>query len=209
MTLKDLILSKLHVPGSTPHKNTEIDQHDNSDAILGLLKKRVNKVTQEIELSQKDSWRETKPKNNSKLVALLNNRELNDMLLEHAKQEYSAENVYIYREIQEFKKMNDVYNGRRVKALQIVNTYLLDDSEYMVNIDGAIRNRVNDIVRQMEDYSIVIKAVREDLFYDVEEAVLANLHDVMARFIQTPLAPESLRNTNWFDEDDDIQYTLV
>jgi hypothetical protein len=211
MHLKDLILSKFHMPiSSTPQKAAE--QHDNNDAIMGLLKKRVNKVSHEIELSQRDSFRETKPKNNTQLVALLSNQELNDLLLEHAKHEYSAENVYIFHEIQEFKKMSDVTNGRRVKALAIVEKYLLDDSEYMVNIDGTIRQRVNAIVQQMENYSIVIKAVREDLFYEVEEAVLANLHDVMTRFVQTPLAPESLRNTNWYadnDSLDDIAYTHV
>jgi hypothetical protein len=193
--------------------NDKLDEQQERD-ILNMMNRRVGKVQHELALSHKDSFTLRKTKSKTKLVVLLNNEELLDMILEHAKREHSEENIYIYTEIQEFKKMSDVTNGRRIKALEIVEKYLLDDSEYTVNVDSVIKKRVNGIVKQMQDYSIVLKPVREDLFSEVEDAVLTNLNgmfvyvlvltflDVLSRFVLTPLAPESLKNINFQEEAD-------
>ncbi|KAL0479956.1 rgs-7 [Acrasis kona] len=182
------------LPLSTSSSPQEI-----SAPMLDVIKKRVKGVSSELNKLKKEDEENKDPRTNETLISkIMCNTEIHDLVLEFSRTDYSEENVLLFDDIQYYKKMSDVTNGRKVKAIEIVDKFLLDESEKTVNIDYEVRNRVNAIIERMKGLSIMITPLDDDLFYEVEAAVLVNLADVIWRFSETPMAPSILKNLGEF-----------
>jgi hypothetical protein len=162
---------------------------------IAAMRKRVQNISTELDKPKEETERVYRDQGGTQtIVALLENSEIHNLLVEFAKKDYSVENILLYDAIQQYKTMSDTTNGRRVKALDIVKRFLLDDSEHLVNISADVRRKVILIVEKMEGMLFVIQPLRDDLFYEVETGVIANLADVLSRFSQTPVAPSMLKD---------------
>jgi hypothetical protein len=109
-----------------------------------------------------------KPAKNA-LIAVLHDKESNELLVEFSQLEFSIENLACYHDIQQFKKT-------KANAVQIHAKYL----------NGS--DSVMEVNCQKKSCQVILEKIKfgevdEELFAQIEQDVLVNLADTYSRFI--------------------------
>ncbi len=116
------------------------------------------------------------------LLNMSQDEDLHDRIKLFALLEHSQENVLLYDAVQKYKKCTNVEECR-AQAISIVKEFLEADSINEVNINY----KCNDAIEKILNLDIPLA---DDVFKSIEEALLENLLDVIARFMRSSLYAE-------------------
>jgi hypothetical protein len=118
---------------------------------------------------------------NELLAGMSEDEDLRDMIKLFALQEHSHENVLLFDAIQKYKKC-DPQQSKPV-AIDIVRNYLLSTSQYEVNIGYKCSEEIDRILETENS----TQPLPPDVFKSVEDALLENMLDIMARFMRSSM----------------------
>lgn len=120
-----------------------------------------------------------KPIQQDMIVTLLSDPISNKLFQEFSMIEYSPENIQIYNDIQKYKCEND-QEKRREMVHTIFHMYLNgNESSLEINIPNGLFQPVKNAIDHPE------MLLEDQLFSEIEKAILVNISDTFSRFINT------------------------
>lgn len=130
---------------------------------------------------------------NKEIDQIMNHIELKELFLQFSKNEWSAENVILWENLQNFKKIVDP-----VKKVQFVkyiyNDFIAANSTFEVNILESTKDQIYEDIERNN--------IHEEIFGQIEIEIYMNLMDILQRFKES-------NNYQLFVTNDKIQRDLL
>ncbi|KAL0487268.1 hypothetical protein AKO1_001106 [Acrasis kona] len=119
------------------------------------------------------------------LLLYLNHPEIHEMMVEFARKEYSVENIFLWDNIQRYKRAKDVEKKQFISNF-IMEKFITNTAALEVNVSGI--NRKELILKAK------VNCLDDNLFDNAENDMIECLSDVYTRFVETPTFKIYIRN---------------